>query len=502
MLAAAPERSAPWPSRTAWLVLAWGIGLAGAYFRLEELGRWAFWNDEAWVALATRVEGFGQFWLSLAVTPVLWGATLRLVSRVFAAPEFTLRLLPFAFGCLTMWVAYRVGRALAGHELGGILALAVIAFDPHSIRYAKLLKHYTAEAFFALLAFREAERSGRRRHLVGLVAVLCVGCAFSNSQLLVAPPLLGALLVAAVLQRDRRRLPEVVAATAVVAVWDAAFYRLAMAPRLSASLDAYWQESAPRPAGLFDAVVAVVGNLRAELGVTWSAPAMAVALACLVAFVVVRRGQRATGLALALLPLELAVLALRRPVPLGEPRLMLFVLTVLSVCMAAAMAAVLVRLAARRTLAPVAAIILVALAADVAVSRDWGTLGRATDVEDTGRLVEFLATASARGDGVLVYERSVFVYAYYSPATPVLVPSPFTTVGYVPRLDDPNLVVVRSDDVVAATAQVFASRARVWFVGSRFKGDDETRIRSALGAHGHTILELRRPRALLLLVTR
>ena len=72
------------------LVVAAGLGLLGIGLRLSDLGTYGFWNDEAWVALCTRVQGLPQFWLSLSVTPVLWGVTLEVWS-LFGSSEGWLR---------------------------------------------------------------------------------------------------------------------------------------------------------------------------------------------------------------------------------------------------------------------------------------------------------------------------------------------------------------------------------------------------------------------------
>ena len=109
---------------------ACAIALTGIALRLDELGRYGFWNDEAWVAIATRVEGLRQFLLALSVTPIGWGALLEPLSHAPGRPETTLRLLPVAFGVLTLWLAWRLGTRLADHALGGLCALALVAFDP------------------------------------------------------------------------------------------------------------------------------------------------------------------------------------------------------------------------------------------------------------------------------------------------------------------------------------------------------------------------------------
>lgn len=487
-----------------WTALAWAVGLVGLYVRLHDLGRWGFWNDEAWVALSTRVEGFSQFWLSLSVTPIAWAGVLRGMARVFSAPEFTLRLLPLAFSMLTLWAAYRAGRELSGHPLGGVLATAVLALDPPSVQHAKVLKHYSAEAFFAVLALGEAARAARDAPgaLARLVVVLLVGLGFANAQLLVGPPLLAALLVRAALRGDREALGRSAVAGAVVGAVDLAAYRWLVAPRLTPAVDAYWAESAAPPAGFADAAWAALGGLGAGLEAMWGGAALWLALAALGAAALVSAPQRTLLLATGALVLGLAALSLSRPVPLGEPRLVLFLTSLVSVQAAAGLAGAALLLWRRRVLRPVAALGLALVAADVSRTRPWKALREVAQVEDLGPLVRFLAAARRPGEPVLLYGRSLYVHAYYQSATPVLVPNPGTTVGYHPRLDDPDVLLVDGRSAATAAASALAQSPQVWLVGSRFRAGDEQRLRDALVAHGTPVLEARRPRALLMLVRR
>src|SRR5262249_57989874 len=52
-------------------------GCGGAALRVWGFGQYGFWNDEAWVAISTRVEGARQTLLALCVTPLVWGLLLR-----------------------------------------------------------------------------------------------------------------------------------------------------------------------------------------------------------------------------------------------------------------------------------------------------------------------------------------------------------------------------------------------------------------------------------------
>ena len=489
--------------RRAWPALAWGVGLAGLAYRIRELGRYGFWNDEAWVALSTRVQGVAQFRLSLGPTPVLWAATLRLLAPLPLAPEVSLRLLPLLFSGLTLWLAFRTGRHLVG-ALGGLLALGAIAFDPGSILWAKLLKQYSAEAFLALLAFHRATvfgRSHRTRDLVALGLTLSVGVALANAQLFVGPPLLGALLADAIATEDWPRARAVVAAGVAVGAWDLAYFKILVAPHLTASLAEYW-DNAYVTGSADQAARFVVRTLQAMLGATWSGLGMVLALPSLVALFVRVRATRPVLLAIVLLIAELAWLSSRRLVPFNASRVMLFLLTVLNVHLAMAFGFAASQLWSRRALWPLAPLLLALLVRDIAVRRNWASLGLVEQAENLGPLVRIVEESRRPEDAVLVYDRSVYVYAYYQGRTPVLVPAPGTTVGFAPLIDDPGVSVVDAKHAPETAARAFDRHPRVWLLGSRFRAGEESRILRVLRAHGRLIAESRRERALLLLLKR
>src|SRR5215467_11307646 len=84
--------------------LALAIGLVGVVLRLWGFGAYGFWNDEAWVAISTRVTGVGQTLLALSATPLGWGLLLRPLALA-DPPEVSLRSLALVFGMATMWLA-------------------------------------------------------------------------------------------------------------------------------------------------------------------------------------------------------------------------------------------------------------------------------------------------------------------------------------------------------------------------------------------------------------
>src|SRR5206468_1298012 len=297
--------------RWAWPALAWGVGLAGLAYRIRELGRYGFWNDEAWVALSTRVQGVAQFRLSLGPTPVLWAATLRLLAPLPLAPE------------------------------------------------------------------------------VALGLTLSVGVALANAQLFVGPPLLGALLADAIATEDWPRARAVVAAGVAVGAWDLAYFKILVAPHLTASLAEYW-DNAYVTGSADQAARFVVRTLQAMLGATWSGLGMVLALPSLVALFVRVRATRPVLLAIVLLIAELAWLSSRRLVPFNASRVMLFLLTVLNVHLAMAFGFAASQLWSRRALWPLAPLLLALLVRAIALRPNWARLGLVEQAENLGPLVRIV----------------------------------------------------------------------------------------------------------------
>ena len=459
------------------------------------------------MAIATRVEGLEQFRLAIAMTPIGWAVLLKLATAVFGQSELVLRAVPFGFGCLGMWAAHRAGRRLAGHPLGGILALAAVAFDPLEVAFAKVLKQYTAEAFFCVLAIDRAAAFAERRHrrdLVVLSLVLALGLAFANSQLFLAPPVFATLLVDAFVRRDRRALRDLVVATAVVGVWDLLYYRSLVAPHLPSTLagvDPYWGAQVYLPARPLDAVAILWERLRWALGPALGSYGFPIAMLCLcVAALRPRRGVAA--IAMLLLVAEVALLSMLHRIAVSQPRILIFLTSALAAFGAAAVAAFLVRATARVATAIVAAAVLAILIHGFVASHSWRTLARATRVEDAGRLVRVLERQLQPTDVVLLHQATLFIYGYYQGATPVLDAMPSLSVGWVPRLTDRRVVLVNDPNLPEQARRALRASPRVWFLASRIRFGREKRIRTVLTQLGTIVVDRRRPGALLLRLER
>ena len=486
--------------RLGWRLAAIVVAIAGIGYRLVEFGRYGFWTDEAWVALATRVDGWEQFKLAASHTPIAWVGLLRLVPSTIT-PEVGLRAIPLVFSCLSLAVAWRLGIRLAGHPLGGLLAVAALALDPLAIAFAKVLKQYSAEGFWALWALERlvaVTQGGGWGALAGLVSVLCLGVPFAGTQLFVAPPVMAALVLAAALQHDRVALRKALLATIVVGLFDVAAYALLVAPHLSTALTAYFEGKYVPAGSVGEAGAYVFAQLDKHLGNALGPFGWMVALGVMLVASVLDRRVRPLGLAVLGLAAEVVVLSRQRIVPFGEPRVLVFLYATLVVGAAASVGTAAVRLSERRGIVPLLAAVLIVLVADAARHKSWRELGATPFVEDAGPLIRLLEASRGRDDRVLVYGRSHYTFAYYANATPVLEPAPGTTIGYRPRLDDPRIVLIEAIDADQRVREAFANSERGWFLGSRVLQGDTIRLNFALSRYAQVVRTERRQNASLL----
>ncbi|HWP66584.1 MAG TPA: glycosyltransferase family 39 protein [Candidatus Limnocylindria bacterium] len=468
--------------------------------RANDLGAFGFSNDEAWVALSTRVEGTAQYWLAIVMTPIGWAAVVKGLSLVHVS-EAALRLVPFAFGVATVALAYRAGRRFAGHRLGGVLAMAAAAFDPLAIGYAKVLKQYTAEAFFCLLALDRAAVFARRRTpraLLVVAAVLALGVPFSNAQLVVAPAVFGALLLDALVRRDARAARTVLAAGAAVGAWACGYCLLLVRPRLPSATDPYWSTQQYLPfawSALEAGWTRLAWSLRPALGATTTIVALAaLATGCLV------RRQRVVAVALVLLLLEIAGLSLLGVVPVSQPRVLLFLTTSLAAFAAAAVGGLVARAWRRPLLGVAATIALALLAVDFARAHPWRRSIRPLFVEDAGPLVRLMEQQRRPGDVVLLHLKTIFIHAYYQRAVPRLVPARDVSTGFLP-VRAPSTRLVKESTVAAEIAAARVAHRRAWLVASRLRREEELRLRRKIRGGGAAVVrEERRPGAFLLLL--
>lgn len=486
-----------------WRIMAVAIGAAGVALRLHGLGRWGFSNDEAWVALMTRLTDPAQRALALGPSPIGWAGLVRLSHLLPLPPETALRLVPAIAGCLCLWAAYRGGARFAAHPLGGLAAMAVLAFDPMSVGYAKFLKQYTTETLLCLVALECAGTwadGGRPRDLAILAGVLCLGLPFSQAHLLLGPPLLGALVVLALARGEPRRAALVALAAALVGAVGALYYRIWIEPHLVQGLDRYWARQTYLPLSDPQRILELLGQrARIDLGRLLGPVLVWPGLAALGGLALTSRRRAAVGLGLALLVLELTALSMANRVPVNQPRVLLFAHASIAAYAAAALATL--ALTIRRAAPAAGWLACVALVAAWAVPHPWRAVGPPAGVEEVRSLVRVIERHRRPTDLVLVHQRALFAFAYYQRRLGRLYRAN-TGAGFLPGLADPRARVVTPATLGDRTRAALRDAPRVWFVDSRMRPAAVASLRRVLQAAGRIALERRAPNAFVFLVVR
>jgi hypothetical protein len=188
-----------------------------------------FWLDEETIALNIRDRGFtqlaGPLWLGQSA-PLGWLVLERAALLAFGTGEIVLRLVPLLFGLATFVVALMIGRRWMG-VLGTAVLVLCCAFGTYLAHYRFEVKHYTADAFWALalpalavwVVEADAPQRIRRRLLLWWVAAT-VGQSVANGALLVTPAV-ALLLVASLWRRHGAQVATV--AVAFGGIWLAFF---------------------------------------------------------------------------------------------------------------------------------------------------------------------------------------------------------------------------------------------------------------------------------------
>ena len=134
-------------------LLAIGFGLA---LRLRQYSlNISFWLDEAMLALNIVNRSFGQLVKPLdydqgAPLGFLWA--VKFVETVLGNNEYSLRLLPFLAGCLSLFVLWALTRQLIP-PVGGFFTLLVFASSRYLVSYGVQVKQYAVDVAVTLLLY-------------------------------------------------------------------------------------------------------------------------------------------------------------------------------------------------------------------------------------------------------------------------------------------------------------------------------------------------------------
>jgi len=236
--------------------------------------------------------------------------------------EVALRLLPTLFGIGTSVTALLIARRWLTWPAALIFPLLCI-FGPALSHYRVEVKHYTGDAFWALLlpalavwAIEGATADDRRRRMATWWVVAAAGSWLANGALFVAP-VCALLMLALTLRRDGA--PAAARSAVWGLIWLASFgVHYSIALRHTARLREYWAPRfPPRAAGWLETLRWFGGQLdRLGIDVAGSDAGMAVCLLAACGFLWSARS--ALGLALGGVAVTGLVLAALRVVPLYD----------------------------------------------------------------------------------------------------------------------------------------------------------------------------------------
>lgn len=251
---------AAWPGpRSLWLVLVLFFFSLGIFFRVYDVGGRNLWTDEAWVALAATQPTAGAALAAGKSTPPFYLLTVWGLVQMFGASEVVLRLTSVIFGLGALLLFWPLARWLLP-PLYALQALALVSISHRLVYFAKELKQYSADIFFAILAFLLVEkqlRQGGKKGWAWFTLLLAVGMGYSY-------PLVFILPVAAVVlwwELPTARRAVAVSFGALAAVFGVLYVSL-FRGQVDPQLLIYWQADFPDLTG--------VGPFLLWLGAAWS----------------------------------------------------------------------------------------------------------------------------------------------------------------------------------------------------------------------------------------
>jgi len=184
-------------------ILFWSILALAVFIRVYALDSRSLWVDELSDAHTVSRGSLKEVMNSLGANPVLFAIVLHYVGNLLGESEFTFRLLPCFFGVGSVLLIYVVARRFIS-EKAAWLTWVLFSFSPSLVYYAKELKHYSGEVFFALLLVLLTERIIHRdswRNWVLFAALASLSAGFSHATFFIIPGLSLVLLYYVVMVR-------------------------------------------------------------------------------------------------------------------------------------------------------------------------------------------------------------------------------------------------------------------------------------------------------------
>jgi mannosyltransferase len=158
--------------KTIFLILTFIIFLAGV-LRWYHIGAQSLWFDELVSAAQAKMD-LPNLLSSLKADfhPPVYFVLLHYWVKIFGMSEIGLRSMSFVFGCLTIPMAYIVGKELF-NPLTGLLSALLISLSRFHIYFSQETRSYSLTGFLTLISFyffiMIIKRGTQKRYLAGLI---------------------------------------------------------------------------------------------------------------------------------------------------------------------------------------------------------------------------------------------------------------------------------------------------------------------------------------------
>lgn len=464
-----------------------------------------YWNDEVWVAVSTKAP-LHDVPAVIASTPIGWDLLLRLAP--VGHPQAG-RMVPLAFAGLAVVAAYWFIRTLPWPSVTTArltaTAAAVMALLSPSALIRNDLKQYTCDAFCVLVILwltARAERVRTRRALVELVGFGSLLFLFANPAALALAAGLASLALVAVVRRQWKELLHVagvgVLALALLMTIYVRFYERGNLP----GLRGWWATNYPP----FSRGPGAVWHWFWRLAPTWFHAVgvgpifVAVPLVVLGAVAIARLGMPATGIAVPMLGVELAVLASLQQYPIFDLRTSHFLAVPVGVIGAVGLIALLLRLRPPGLGAGAAVLA-------IAATTVWhGLQARQHDLplQTTRQDVATIKAGWQPGDVIVANTNATWALSYYWGGDVRITPSIDTQQKFTSRsVDQPRTDIVCPDviyrplpgqpcsatrttaEAVASVSAASGNRVRMWVYALQVHGDAVDAVVAWADQHGY-----------------
>ena len=126
------------------------ILLIGAFVRFYKLDFRSLWYDEA-ASLSFTEYSLGDIWTHRYMAKPIYFILLRAWVNLFGYSEFATRFLAAIFGVLSIFLIYKLAKALFNYRVGLFSAL-ILALSCYHIYYSQQVRNYTLLVLLGLLS--------------------------------------------------------------------------------------------------------------------------------------------------------------------------------------------------------------------------------------------------------------------------------------------------------------------------------------------------------------